>query len=98
MADLRDRWNEMVATALGVSQFAVELSALSESELDGLTAFLDSAPPLPFTYVSVHGPTKSLTLDDDAIGDLLCRLPPTVDVVVMHPDTIRRPEAYGRLG
>jgi hypothetical protein len=46
----------------------------------------------------VHGPSKSLTLDEDDLGALLADLPMAVDVVVLHPDTINRPEAYERLG
>jgi hypothetical protein len=98
MAELREEWEQLVRTAVTVSPFAVELSALNEPELDGLMAFLGGAPPLPFTYLSVHGPTKSLTLDEHDLGGRLAELPPAVDVVVMHPDTINRPAAYERLG
>jgi hypothetical protein len=98
MEDIRHDWREMVDQAIATTPFAAELSALSQPELDGLLAFLATGPKLPFTYLSVHGPTKALTLDDQAIGDRLCKLPPTVDVVVMHPDTIAEPAAYRRLG
>jgi hypothetical protein len=99
MEEARSDWGRLVDSAIRATPFAAELSALSEPELDGLIDFLRAkARKLPFTYLSVHGPTKELTLDDQAIGDRLCELPPAVDVVVMHPDTIKDPRAYERLG
>ena len=70
-----------MAAPIHLSPFAVELSALSGKELDGLTAYLDDAPPLPFTYLSVHGPTKELTLDEDILAMRLCDLPPAVGLL-----------------
>ncbi len=95
----RGDWATLVESALETSSFAVELAALSESELPGLLAFLDGAPPLPFRYVSVHAPTKHLRMSDDELVDaLLAGLPAWIDSVVIHPDVIEDVAAYRRLG
>lgn len=62
MSESRGDWPEQVRQAWDVSPFAVELSALSEGELDGLAGYLDSNPRLPFRYLSIHGPSKGLSL------------------------------------
>jgi hypothetical protein len=100
MEDMRDDWPALVDAAIRATPFAAELSALAEPELDGLIDYLcgGGAPALPFTYLSVHAPTKALTQDDRQIAERLCALPPSVDVVVIHPDTIEDPAAYERLG
>jgi hypothetical protein len=53
MSESRGDWPEQVRQAWDVSPFAVELSALSEGELDGLAGYLDGNPRLPFRYLSV---------------------------------------------
>ena len=58
MDELREDWDGLVEAAARTSGFAIELSALSEDELEGLVAYLRDAPPLPFRFVSVHGPSK----------------------------------------
>ncbi len=60
MDDLRNDWERLVDRAAAVSSMAVELSAISASELPGLLRYLDSAPRLPFLFVSVHAPSKGL--------------------------------------
>ena len=53
MEEQRGDWGALVDAALETSSFAVELAALSETELPGLLAFLHGAPPLPFRYADV---------------------------------------------
>jgi hypothetical protein len=99
MEEQRGNWGALVESALETSSFAVELAALSETELPGLLAFFDGAPPLPFRYVSVHAPTKHLQMSDAELVDaLLQRLPGWVDSVVVHPDVIEDVAPYRALG
>jgi hypothetical protein len=99
MEEQRGDWPALVEGALETSTFAVELAALSETELPGLLAFLDGAPPLPFHYVSVHAPTKHLRMSDAELVDALLKgLPAWIDSVVIHPDVIEDIGAYRRLG
>lgn len=94
----RCRWPELVSEACDVSTYAVELSALSAGELPGLLAYLGEKPRLPFRYVSVHAPVKSLDRGDAATLALLGRLPLWVRSIVTHPHALSDVEAYRRLG
>jgi hypothetical protein len=98
MEGQREEWEELVVQAAAVSALATELSALSECELPSLVQYLHSRPLLPFRYLSVHGPSKQRQLDETELVELLRSLPPWVDAIVMHPDTMERPEAYRSLG
>jgi hypothetical protein len=98
MAEHRGQWGLLVEEAASLSWFAVELSALSEKELSGLTVFLSEARDLPFRYVSVHAPSKGMELPEDELVRSLMALPRWIDAVVVHPDVIRDPAAYGPLG
>lgn len=98
MADNRGHWEALVAEAMETSSFAVELAALSESELPGLQAFLDAGPSLPFRYLSVHAPVKHRAMDEEELVARLASLPPWVDAIVVHPDVIEDPARYARLG
>lgn len=98
MAEHRGDWDELVAEAMGTSSFAVELAALSESELPGLQAFLAAAPSLPFRYLSVHAPVKHRVMDEAELVARLASLPPWVDAIVVHPDVMERPARYAALG
>lgn len=98
MEALRGDWESQVDAAMGVSPFAIELSALSEDDLDSLEEYLSSQPTLPFRYVSVHGPSKARRLPEDELVARLARLAVRADAVVMHPDTIDDPTAYRQLG
>jgi hypothetical protein len=99
MAESRGDWERLVDEAAGISSVAVELSALSGSELPGLLRYLESAPRLPFLFVSVHGPSKGRLGDDEhrVVADL-CRIPTWVDAIVVHPDTMSNLAAYRPLG
>lgn len=97
-AGLRDDWPALIDQACKVSTFAVELSALSGSEMPGLLAYLRAKPRLPFRYVSVHAPVKHQDLDDPALVQQLSGLPLWVRSIVAHPDSIVKPNAYRALG
>jgi len=100
MDELREDWDALVEAAAQTSGFAIELSALSEDELEGLVAYLQDAPPLPFRFVSVHGPSKDRRMSDDELVSLLERLPARVSAIVMHPDAMvfgQREEAINHL-
>jgi len=98
MADLRGDWKRQVGAAWEVSPFAIELSALSEPELPSLSEFLASGPSLPFRYISIHGPSKQLQGDEEKLIAALAEVARHADSVVMHPDTIERPELFRALG
>jgi hypothetical protein len=98
MESLRGSWEAQVAEAIGVSPFAVELSALAEDELDSLVAYMDLRPKLPFRYLTIHGPSKARQLPEEKLVARLMRLAPQADAVVMHPDTIVDPLGYRPLG
>lgn len=97
---LRDAgdWPAQVRAAIAVSPFAAELAALTLPELDTLEAWLQTLPPLPFRYLSVHAPSKDLDGDEAALVARLAALPAAVRSIVVHPDVIADPSAYARLG
>lgn len=98
MVDSRGDWSAQINEAWEVSPFAVELSALAEDELDGLSNYLAAGPRLPFRYLSVHGPSKKRAMSEAELVEKLDGLAPLVDAIVMHPDTITDPTPYRRLG
>jgi hypothetical protein len=94
----RGDWPTLVDMAWGVSTFATELAAISESELPTLLAYLEAGEVLPFGYLSVHAPSKGRTMPESDLVELLCALPPVVDAIVFHPDTMVDPFVYRGLG
>lgn len=98
MDDARNDWEALVGRAAAFSSMAIELSAISASELPGLLAYLASAPRLPFLFVSVHAPSKGVAGDEWAYVEELRRVPAWVDAIVVHPDTISDPGPYRTLG
>jgi sugar phosphate isomerase/epimerase len=98
MEESRGDWPTQVAEAWEVSPFAVELSALSERQLESLRDYLASAPALPFRYLSIHGPSKDRAMAEEQLLDALCELAQWADAIVMHPDTLEWPERYRALG
>jgi hypothetical protein len=98
MDEHRNDWVRLVDESAAWSSIAVELSAISSDELPGLLRYLDSAPRLPFLFISVHAPSKGFIDDEARPVDELRRIPPWVDTIVIHPDTISDPELYRRLG
>ncbi len=98
MEELREDWRAQVAEARAVSPFAVELSALSETQLAGLHDFLATGPSLPFRYLSIHGPSKHRAMREDDLISILNEFTPWCDGIVMHPDTMDRLDRYRSLG
>lgn len=98
MGNLRGDWKTQVAEAWAVSPFAIELSALSETELPSLREYLAEVPSLPFRYVSVHGPSKDRQLDEETLVAELIEVARYADAIVMHPETIDGPDRYRALG
>lgn len=76
---------------------AVELSALRDHELPALVSAAASLDLHAFKYVSVHAPSRLQTLDERAVFDLLTRLPGSWPVVA-HPEILRTPALWRRLG
>jgi hypothetical protein len=83
-------WETVVAAACDIFAFAAELTVRRADELEGLLAFLDAEPDLPFRYVSVRA--------SGVQGAQLCRLPLDVVAVVVDPGTIEDVEAFRQLG
>ena len=98
MGELRGRWPELIDEAGRVSRRAVELSALGADELPGLMGHLAAAGRPEFEYVSVHGPAKGLVADAAACAANLLELAPIAAGIVMHPETLAEPAAFGVLG
>jgi hypothetical protein len=90
MSSVRGDWPQSIARALAISDAAVELSALSGPELAPLVNFLRgrNGTPLPFGYVSVHGPSKGWPSSINELAAQLQDLPDQVESVILHPDTI----------
>jgi Xylose isomerase-like TIM barrel len=98
MQSLRGDWSAQVEEAWRVSSFAIELSALSESELPSLAEYLRQTPSLPFRYVSIHGPSKGRQMDEEELVAALVQLSGLADAIVMHPDTMDGLALYRPLG
>lgn len=98
MVGNRGDWPVLVEEATRLSSFAVELAALGGEELPALVEFLAGEPPLPFRYLSVHGPSKGRHVSEAELVATLARLPGFVDAIVLHPDRIEDPTAYVPLG
>jgi hypothetical protein len=98
MEGLRGDWAMQVEEAAKLSPFAVELAALSETEIVGLINYLKDDPPLPFHYLSIHGPSKDRAMSEADLVDVLLQLSTRAHAVVMHPDTIDDPTPYRALG
>lgn len=96
-SSLRGDWPALVTAAHEVSSYAVELAALQAREFEGLLAFLELDPALPFNDLSVHAPTKGLR-DPAHLLELLGRLPPSVETIVVHPDTLGDGDDFTALG
>lgn len=98
MAGHRGNWPRLIEEASRISSFAVELAALGEDEIPDLLSFLASGMPLPFRYLSVHGPSKGRRMPEEELVARLSELPGVVDAIVLHPDRIGDPALYVSLG
>jgi hypothetical protein len=97
MTALRSDWPALVAGAVELSPFAAEFSVLSEAEIKGLTAYLATNPPLPFRYLSIHGPSKGRVMSEDDLVSTLLKLSDRAEAIVMHPDTMHDPAPFRAL-
>jgi sugar phosphate isomerase/epimerase len=98
MTDHYRDWPALVSRAAEFSTTAVELSALSESELPSLEAFLAGGQALPFLYVSIHAPSKDRDMPEAELIETLGRLAGHANAIVIHPDVIEDPARYRVLG
>lgn len=98
MWDERGRWDAQIELASQVSTTAVELSALSEEEVEPLLEYLRRTPSLPFRFKSVHGPAKNRRLEESELVEVLSRFRGLCDAIVMHPDTMLDLSPYKALG
>jgi hypothetical protein len=98
IGDRRGDWPALVEEATRLSSFAIEFAALAEDELPALLDFLATEPPLPFRYVSVHGPSKGRRVSESDLVARLADLPAFVNAIVLHPDQIEDVGLYEALG
>jgi len=98
LRDAGGDWAEMVQRARSTSTEAVELAALSETELPSLLEYLGGRPSLPFRFLSVHAPSKHRELPESELVALLEPLIGRVDAIVVHPDTLHDLGAWVPLG
>jgi hypothetical protein len=99
MEDARGNFEELMQRVRAAGTSAAELSALSGPELLPLLAFFDEYPDRPpLVYISVHGPTKAWTGTTAELVEGLVALPPFVESIVLHPDSLDDASAFRPLG
>jgi sugar phosphate isomerase/epimerase len=98
MLQTRGDWAAQVAIATELSPAAVELSVLSEAEVEGLQRYLHGEPALPFRYVSIHGPSKGRQMSERQLAEMLHEIARGAHAIVLHPDTIVDAGPYETLG
>ncbi len=77
---------------------AIELSALRESELQGLMEALDELSIDEYMYVSVHAPSRRKEMSEKEIAELLL---PCIDrawPIILHPDAIQDHGCWRQFG
>lgn len=77
---------------------AIELSALRDVELENLVNSLDELDLSQFTYVSVHAPSRFVSLSEHRVVDLLGVVFRRNWPVVLHPDAIRDSSLWDQFG
>ena len=75
---------------------AIELSALRDHELQPLVSGLDDLELSHFKYVSVHAPSKLVTLSERDAFSVLSELPLTWPIIV-HPELMPTPPLWRSL-
>lgn len=76
----------------------VELSALRLEELAPLTRAIPSLDLRPFSFVSIHAPSRFPGVEEAFVVDLLRPLADLGYPVVLHPDAISDPRLWRLLG
>ena len=82
----------------GIDVGAIELSALRVRELPSLAAFASQADLSRFSYVSVHAPADYAASQEAEVVEVLAGFAAKGWPVVAHPDVIREPASWRRLG
>lgn len=82
----------------GHATAAVELSALREDELVPLVKSLDDLDLDRFCYISLHAPSKLITMPENDVVTLLLPIAERGWPVVVHPDIIRAVDPWRTLG
>jgi hypothetical protein len=77
---------------------AIELSALREDELAPLVEALDDLDLRQFSYIAVHAPSRIQRLSEEDVVEYLDPVWRRGWSIVVHPDTIVRPELWRRFG
>jgi len=98
MDDARMDWQELIRRAHSALAEAIEISALSGSELPSLMQWAAHVDPPSFGSLAVHGPTKGIDMEPSELARCLGGLPGWVTSIVLHPDTLERPQAFRSLG
>lgn len=76
----------------------VELSALRLSELEPLCRAIPSLDLSPFTFVSVHAPSRFAPEEESTVIEQLDAVARLGYPVVVHPDVIFTPDRWATLG
>lgn len=94
----RSNWPALLHAAADVSQAVTELSALSAPELAPLALALgDPAALDPFTFVSVHAPSKGWVGSGQQLVEALLAFPEKVCGFVAHPEALPSLEPFNAL-
>lgn len=93
-------WSQLQRMAHAYSDQAVELSALSASELPALVNHVKQLDrsDVPFASVSVHAPAKGVRGNDEEMCALLTQLPEWIERIVLHPDIVSTWAPWRSLG
>ena len=98
MDELREDWDGLVEAAARPPGSRSSCPRCRRTSWRASSPICDDAPPLPFRFVSVHGPSKDRRMSDDELVALLEQLPARVSAIVIHPDAMVDLAPYRRLG
>jgi hypothetical protein len=90
-------WAELVAHASRWSRSAIELSALTEAELDSAVAYLQRSPP-PIRHLSMHAPLALLEGGEERLLHIAHAIEGRVAAVIQHPHVLEQPAILAALG
>jgi len=94
-SDFRSAWQEMEQAG---GSDAIELSALRESELQDVVDFATHLPTNGYRYRSIHAPKSFEQWSEQDAVALLTPLANLGFKIILHPDAIRHPELWRKLG